>query len=111
MSARIIATIEEKSTIDFKCDMTDENGDAVVPTAFKWHLTDRSGTVVNNRLNVPETPASSVTVTLAGLDLAILDATKDFEYRVFTVETDRGSADEPMTKEVMFIVTNLTKIS
>ena len=51
---------------------------AVTPTTLTWSLYDLSGNVINSRLNVAITPATSVNVVLSGNDLALTDTTSEF---------------------------------
>jgi len=50
---------------------TDEDGTAVTPLTITWMLTDRRGTVINNRAAVVVAPAATVVFALTGNDLAI----------------------------------------
>ena len=59
----------EDSTYVVTAAFTDEDGSAVVPNTVTWSLKDKSGTVVNERTAVDETPASSVDIVLSGDDL------------------------------------------
>ena len=67
---------EERSSYIVRVSLFDENGDAVLPgavTEISWSLRDSEGTVINNRLDVPVTPAPSFSIVLTGDDLEMLD--------------------------------------
>ena len=100
--------IEEKSTLPVVVDVTDENDDPVVPVAFNWILSESDGTLIDSG---SETPAASVTVYLAGTQLAITDATKAKEKKILTIKTDMGDALKPQNKEYEFWVKNLVNVS
>lgn len=57
------------------------SGTADTPTALSWSLTDKDGTVINSRSGTALTPSTSMTVTLAGDDLQIVDRTNSREKR------------------------------
>ena len=59
----------EDSTYVVTAAFTDEDGIAVVPNTVTWSLKDKSGTVINERTAVDETPASSLDIVLSGDDL------------------------------------------
>jgi len=66
----ISATPAEKGTAKVTVGpFTDEDGTAVTPLSITWVLTDRSGTVINNRAAVVVTPAATVIFALTGDDL------------------------------------------
>lgn len=107
--ARTIAN--EKGTQQFLVEVLDMAGAPVVPTAFTWSLTDENGVIINSREDVSETPAASVTITLFGDDLQIIDSSKRTETRYLTVETDMGDAGLPWKEEKEFFVKNLKKVT
>lgn len=106
----------EESTLVITCAFTDEDGDAVIPSAITWSLTDADGTEINSRTDVAvAVPASSINVVLSGNDLAIQSGeTADIVWRYFIVEavydSDLGS-DLPLKDQVAFKLQNLKKIS
>lgn len=71
MPSTLTTEAVERSTYVVDLTFTDENGDAVTPTAVTWTLTDELGNVVNGRDAVSATAAATVTVVLSGLDLAV----------------------------------------
>ena len=107
----VLTQVNQESTLKLQTDITDDAGDAIAPIAFQWTLTDRDGNVINSLLDQSETPASTVTIVLAGDDLQIVDETKEREYRLVTIETDQGDLALPLTIEARFWVINLTKIT
>jgi len=110
MSILIEAT--ENGTLTLEVKVTDAYGVAVTPTAAVYTVTNRDGDVINSQSDVAITPlGESMIVNLADDDLLIEDQTNDREYRLFTVETDRGSALLPETIETPFWVKNLKVIT
>jgi hypothetical protein len=107
----VLIEVNEDSTLTLAIVVTDANGDAVVPTVATWTLTDRDGVVINTRTDISITPSVAMTVNVAGDDLQILDQTKAREYRLFTVETNRGSVNEPENIQTPFWVKNLKVIT
>jgi len=103
--------VNEGSTLTLEIEVTNADGVAVTPTVAKWTLTDRAGTVINSRADVSITPAETMTVNVAGDDNQILDQTNEREYRLFTVETDRGSTAKPENIQYEYWVKNLTVIT
>lgn len=50
----------------------DDTLNPIVPNAgLKWHLKDKTGQIINGRLNQPLDPAEVVLVPLSGLDLSL----------------------------------------
>jgi hypothetical protein len=94
----------------------DEDDKAETPNAdtIKWTLTDRDGTVINDRHNVSETSATSITIELEGDDLAIQSGeTAPIVRRRITVlweyDSDLGN-DKPAKAECIFPLRNLTRL-
>lgn len=56
---------------EFNLVASDGTTVATTPTLITWSLHDQDGNVINNRLDVPVTPDTSVSVTLSGDDLAL----------------------------------------
>ena len=85
----------EQSTFGIQVDFTDEAGSELTPNegTIEWTLTDADGTVINSREQEAVASASTITVTLSGDDLQILEAEASEEtvYRVFTVEAEYNS--------------------
>ena len=71
MPSTLTTEAVERSTYVVDLTFTDENGDAVTPTAVTWTLTDELGNVVNGRDGVTVSPVAEVAVVLSGLDLAV----------------------------------------
>lgn len=111
MSKNNIIEVREKSTQDFDVIVKDEDGVVVTPIACKYTLTNRDGGVINELLDEPVTPAETMRITLAGDDLSLESQTTKREYRVLTVETDRGDLNEPENVEYVFWVKNLVAIT
>lgn len=112
ISVNILKMAEEKGTLALLVVVTDENGTAVTPLSLRWTLSDRDGTIINNRNQVVVgVPASSQTIYLAGNDLQIIDQTKQQEWRLFTVQTDMGDLAKPQHIEKGFWVKNLKNIT
>ena len=90
MAAVLDVEALEGSTYVVTASFTDEDGDPVAPNSVTWTLTDSDGDVVNGRLAVVVTPASSVNVVLYGDDLEA--SPPDGGYLLFTVEATYDSA-------------------
>ena len=104
----------EKITFAPVAAFTDENGDALVPSAVTWTLCDPAGTIINSLEDQSETPASSVTIVLSGDDLQILDSDNDSEIRhleVSAIYTSDLGSDLPLKESGIFKVLNLKSIS
>ena len=100
----------ERSTYVVRCDLTDEDGAAVVPTSLTWTLTDRAGGVVNSRQDVPvSAPAARVEIVLSGDDLA----PRSDPWRVLTVEavyTSSLGQDLPLKAACSFALEELAGV-
>lgn len=97
----------EQGTYVVTAVLTDENGDAVTPTALTWSLYNEKGVVVNGREDVAITPASTVNIVLSGDDLAISGNTD--ERRVFLLTGAYNSSlgsGLPLRDLVEFTVTH-----
>jgi len=102
----------ERSTYAVTIAFTDTNGEAVVPSAVSWTLTDTMGNVVNSRTAVSVTPAASVTIVLSGDDLALTSALYGRQ-RVLLIEaTYSGTLGAGLAwkDEVNFIIDDLVKV-
>lgn len=97
----------DMSTFVVACAFTDEDGDAVTPTAIVWSLTDEDGTAINARTDVAvAVPASTINIVLSGDDLKHSDGS----VRVLTVEALYDSTlgtDLPLKDSVRFAVEDL----
>lgn len=93
MPAVLTTAAVEESTFAVTATFTDEDGAPLTPTALTWTLTDLHGTVINGRLEQAITPASSVTVVLSGLDLALPDPSDNRRVMLFegTYNSSLGS--------------------
>lgn len=67
----------EGSTYVVDAAFTDENDAPVTPNAVTWTLTNERGSVVNARLDVVETPATTVSIVLQGADLIIPESARN----------------------------------
>lgn len=105
MSTTLIE-VNEQSTQEWEIIVKDA-GVEVTPTAATYTLTDRDGVVINAVEDEVITPSTLMTVTLAGNDLQIIDDTKKREYRILTIQTDRGNVAKPEKIETHFWVVNL----
>jgi hypothetical protein len=110
--------ITEKGTVFFAVSFEDEDGAPVTPATFFWSLTDKRGTVINDkdREEVTSLTSSTVTIALTGDDLQVLDSesSRAFVHRRLVVEatyTGALGAGYPVNDVAAFVVTNLTKIA
>ena len=67
------------STAVFSASFTDENGQAIVPTAFRWTLISGTGHIVNDRKDVELPLAATVDIVLSGKDLT-------YEHQTLVIE-------------------------
>lgn len=75
MPTTIREPILEGSSRAFDFSFTDEANAPATPTALTWTLLDARGNVINERAAVVVAePAATVTIELAGADLALDDA-------------------------------------
>ena len=102
MATTLTTHAVEESTYIITAAFADENGDAVIPSAITWTLTDRSGTVINFRDEVAvAVPAALVNIVLSGDDLAGIGL------RILTVQGIYDSASGsnlPLNDEVIFMI-------
>jgi hypothetical protein len=76
MPTTIREPIPEGGSRTFDFTFTDDDGTPAVPTALAWSLLDARGNIINERAAVPvDEPAATVTIALAGPDLAIRSTT------------------------------------
>ena len=106
---------QEKSVYVINCSFVDEDGDAVLPDSVNWTLTTESGTVINSRLSVPATPATSLDIVLYGDDLAIQsgETAAEVNRKVLlecVYDSDLGD-NLPLKESVQFVLDNLTYVS
>lgn len=107
--------LPEKSTAVFTASFKDEDGQATVPTAATWTLSDKAGAIINSRDSVTITSlAESVDIVLSGDDLAISSGFDGrAEERVLTIEgtytSDLGSG-LPIKAECRFFIDSLIAV-
>lgn len=103
----------EKGTYVISASFTDEDGAAVTPNVgLKWTLTDGRGTVINERQDVPLTPATSVDILLQGDDLTLAEG--EGNERAVTIEGTYNSSlgsNLPLSDEVRFRIASLTHVT
>lgn len=103
----------ERGTYVVTAAFTNEDGDAVTPSAATWTLTDRAGVVINSRSAVTITPlAASVNILLQGADLALPD--NRHRARFVTVEftyTSALGAGLPGKAEIEFYIDALRAVA
>ena len=80
---QMLGTVFDKSTKVAVISFFDEANVAMTPTGVTWSLYDEDGAIVNNRSNVPATPATVVNIVLSGLDVVYVAPTSQ---RVLVVE-------------------------
>jgi hypothetical protein len=80
----------EGSAYPFAVALTDSAGSALSPTTCTWTLLDQYGAVVNSRLNVAMTPATSMPVVLLSADLVCADS--DYNARILTIKATYTSS-------------------
>ena len=66
------SVVGEKSTPTVRVSFTDENGNAVIPSAITWSLSDQNGNIINSREDVSfSSPASTINLTLTASDTTL----------------------------------------
>lgn len=101
--------VNEKSSMCISITFYDEDGNEVTPDTATWTLTDRDGNVINSRLDVAITPATTVEISVTGDDLQIVDQTKKREKRIFLIEWEKDS--KPTKQTLEFWVKNLVAVT
>lgn len=107
----------EKSSYVITAVFRDEDRDLVVPDSITWTITDKNGTVINNREDeAVSVPASSVDIVLSGDDLSLLSGESSAvkAERRFTIEAVYNSDlanNLPLRDSVKFYVRNLQAVS
>lgn len=112
MTTNFLNDAIEKSTYIVAAKFRDEAGNAVTPETVTWTLSDANGDTVNGRLDVSETPASTVSIVLSGDDLAILPSVSN--ERIVTIEATYNSeygTGLPLKAKASFNVVNLEAVS
>jgi hypothetical protein len=112
MATQLTETATEGSTFAVQVAFTNEDGDAVTPSAITWTLTDLAGTVVNSRSDVSVgSPASTINIVLSGNDLLLTGYVG--EVRVLTVEATYTSAlgsGLPLKEAARFMIEPLVAV-
>lgn len=108
-----MAVVLERSTLALVASFRDEADELITPTAITWSLTDGDGNVLNERDELAVTPpANTITVVLAGDDLAMAagdDGRRQVVIRA-TYDGDLGD-DLPITGLIEFTVRNVPGIA
>lgn len=105
----------EGSTYGIRVDFldlvgSDEVGVPAIPNELSWTLKDESGAVVNNKLNVPLTPAETMYIVLSGDDLVLTgNYVGAIRYVVLTGTYDSAilGSDRPLRAQVNFQIENV----
>ena len=117
MASELSIRAQEGSTFVIKADFVEKNsdeGDEVLVTpniGLTWSLTDVHGNPINNRIDVPLTPAESVNIVLSGDDLALNSPYPARRYVTVkgTYNSTLGS-NLPLKSEVSFQIENLVAV-
>ena len=114
MTTLLTTKAPERGTYAVTTTFKDEAGVLVTPNApLTWTLTDMLATVINSRSAIGISPASSVTVVLTDLDLAIADTYLGLE-RVLTFQGTYNSSlgsNRPLKAECRFYIDPLVAVS
>jgi len=99
----------ERGHIGFALTFTDETGEYVIPDELGWKLTDEAGTVISSAPDV--TPATSVTVVLSGVDLALTTASMPQRKLLveWTFSSDLGDYI-PAKHEIVFTIDDMAAV-
>jgi hypothetical protein len=104
---------QEKSMVGIPCTFLDETESPMIPKTIRWTLTDKNGTVINDRENILfPSPASEIKIVLTNDDLKILDHEQRFKDVVrkllvsATYDSEFG-LDLPLNDELTFYLENL----
>ena len=109
MTTVLTTTAAEEGTYVVVAAFTDEDDAAVVPDTVTWTLTNATGTVINSRLHVAPTPASTISIVLSGDDLKAADGLA----RRVTVEatyTSNYGSGLPLNADCTFHLEDLVHI-
>ena len=105
-----LADATDQSSYVVKCDLTDENGDAVTPTSATWSLTDGNGEIINGRDSVVVSSlASTIYIALSGADINVIEDGLELDnMRCVTVAGTYNSSITggllPVRKSVKFLI-------
>ena len=115
MPTKLTEYAVERSTFAVTAAFTDEDGDAVTPSAITWTLCNEQGAIINSLQDqVVSSPAASITIVLSGADLQILNEDNESETRHLEVSATYDSAlgsDLPSNERAEFKVINLKALS
>jgi len=114
MATELSVIAVEKSTYIVTAVFKDENGDLVIPLTVTWTLTDEDGTVINEREDAVETPASTVNIVLTGDDLQFISSESGGATRVVTVKATYDStygSGLHLKKAATFMIEDLIAVS
>ena len=105
----------EESTFGVQFAFTDILGNDLTLSTLTWTLTDKDGTVINDRtdVNVP-TPSATEVITLSGDDLAMSSQDNDTEKRILTIKATYyagGGALLPLNDWAQFVLYNAKAIT
>lgn len=106
-----IDEVNQRGTWITTVDFTNEDGDAVTPTAAVYRIDDiGSGTVVRGNTAI-ESLSSSIEITWSATDTAILDESHAYETRRLTVFYDYSTGKHGSPKQYFLNVINLFGIT
>lgn len=114
MTTFLTTLAQEEGTYVISFSLTDEDGEAIIPTALAWTLSDEDGATINDRADVDiDPPVASGDIVLKGADLALQTGEAHYGLRVLTLEgtynSDLGSG-LLLKEEVWFRVDNLVNV-
>ena len=114
MAITLTARANERSTYIVDVSFWDENDVAVVPNAgLSWTLTDENGTVINGRDATAISPATTVSIVLSGLDLAIGDGLYGTQRHLLVEGTYNSSLGNnlPIKEEIVFRINDFVHLT
>lgn len=111
MTAKLKQSANEQSTFAVEVSFFDETGAALIPTAVTWTLTDNTKVVVNGRVAVSITPASTVIIVLSGDDLIIGQHDKGRYLLIEATYNSTLGSNLPLRDQVFFEVSNLVALT
>jgi hypothetical protein len=99
-------TVNENSTAYLTANLLDKNGDPAIPSGITYSIIClTNGTTV--RAATAIAPGTSVEITLARSDNAIIDDTNDYEQRRVIIDATYG-ADDSLASYYDYLVKNLS---
>jgi len=103
---------KEESTYTIQAVITDEDDNALTPNSLTWTLLDLYGNVINEREDVELTPASTVSITMSGDDLAVTAANGTKRRLLLEGDYDSDYGEGlPLKEQVEFEIEELVGIS